>query len=932
MMAITLTKDTPFTILLLVLTMLVLKAVVSRGAWLQRPCAWLALGLTAALVSLLRQNGLIAGLGTLLALLLTYRQSWRRVGCAIGLTGLLVVAVRGPFYSWLGAQPSDHMPGLNYIALHHIAAHLDAGTPLQPEERALIDRLRPPKAGWPYRPDFSDELSFDGQLNYAEARRASTDMVRLALTLAWRAPGTAARHMIESSAYLWRIRPRPPELIWNIGIMVTPERRVVTIDPRWPAFANLAESKLPGLQVPIASWLQESYLDRRLSWLFWRPALYLHLGLLAVLLAVARARSCAWLLVLVPLLLNTATVALYGVAASHRYGYPQQLIVMVVGGFLALAVPLRRRDEGRGMRDEKRQSSFIPHPSSLTPASEQDSPYPRVAACPVCQGKRVYYAFPVGDHRLDRCKDCGLCLLNPQPSDEQLAPLGTATAFPGDSEHSRQQTAAMKQATARRYLREIARYRGRTGGRLLEIGCGSGDLLLEAQAQGYQVTGVDIAPAAVAAARCRVPGANVICGQPESAALPPGSFDVCVLCEIIEHVRSPLQVLQRVRQLLKPDGVLYLVTPALDSWSARLLGQNWTEYKAEHLTLFSTSTMHNLLWKAGYGQVVIRPNWQTMTLRCIADYFERCRAPFVGPLMRLLCSLIPWPLRNLRVPVITGGMTVHAHVAPVVQRPRLSVIVPAYNEAATFDVLMRRLLAKKVPGLDIEIVVVESNSRDGTRERALAYGGHPRVRLVLEERPRGKGHAVRSGFAHATGDFVLIQDADLEYDLDDYDALLEPLQQGRAAFVLGARHGGKAYKMRMFTNQRLLSGFLNCGHLFFRTLVNLLFRLRLKDPFTMFKVFRRDCLAGLTFQCNRFDFDYELLIKLVRKGVRPIEIPVNYRSRSFREGKKVSVFRDPLTWLWALLRLRFTRMDPVGEIGRQSAVEPTSRDAERRAS
>jgi hypothetical protein len=84
----------------------------------------------------------------------------------------------------------------------------------------------------------------------------------------------------------------------------------------------------------------------------------------------------------------------------------------------------------------------------------------------------------------------------------------------------------------------------------------------------------------------------------------------------------------------------------------------------------------------------------------------------------------------------------------------------------------------------------------------------------------------------------------------------------------------------------------------------------------MFKVFRRDCLYGLTFQCNRFDFDYELLIKLVRKGYRPVEIPVNYRSRSFREGKKVAVVRDPLTWIRALVRLRFSRIDPMGEVER----------------
>ena len=124
-------------------------------------------------------------------------------------------------------------------------------------------------------------------------------------------------------------------------------------------------------------------------------------------------------------------------------------------------------------------------------------------------------------------------------------------------------------------------------------------------------------------------------------------------------------------------------------------------------------------------------------------------------------------------------------------------------------------------------------------------------------------------------------------------------------------------KMRQFTGQRGLSLIFNSGHWFFTTLVNVLFFQRLRDPFTMFKVFRRDCLAGLEFRCNRFDFDFELLIKLVRKGYRPVELPVNYRSRSFSEGKKVSMFRDPFSWLAALVRLRWEKIDPMSVIGRE---------------
>ena len=245
---------------------------------------------------------------------------------------------------------------------------------------------------------------------------------------------------------------------------------------------------------------------------------------------------------------------------------------------------------------------------------------------------------------------------------------------------------------------------------------------------------------------------------------------------------------------------------------------------------------------------------------------------------------------------------------PPIRHGVLSVVVPIYNEAATVRVALDAILAKEVPGWRLEIILVESNSTDGTRDIVRTYGTHPRVKLLLEDRPRGKGHAVRAGFAHATGDVILIQDADLEYDLNDYDVLLAPLAAGRQSFVLGSRHGTGGWAIRQFSDQPLQALILNCAHWGFTLLINGSLGIWLRDPFTMYKVFRRDCLADLRFECNRFDFDWELLIKLVRKGHRPIEIPISYKSRSFKEGKKISMFRDPITWLWALAKFRFQRL------------------------
>lgn len=238
------------------------------------------------------------------------------------------------------------------------------------------------------------------------------------------------------------------------------------------------------------------------------------------------------------------------------------------------------------------------------------------------------------------------------------------------------------------------------------------------------------------------------------------------------------------------------------------------------------------------------------------------------------------------------------------ERRVLSVVVPVFNERATAKESLDAIVAKTIPGWTLEIIIVESNSTDGSRDIVLGYKDHPRVKVVLEDKPSGKGHAVREGFKHATGEVMLIQDADLEYDLADYDVLLAPIAAGRQTFVLGSRHGDGGWALRKFDDQPLHALVLNTAHWTFAFLINVSLGIWLKDPFTMYKVFRRDCLDRLTFECNRFDFDWELLIKLVRKGHRPIEIPISYKSRSFKEGKKITMFRDPLTWLWALVKYR----------------------------
>jgi hypothetical protein len=273
-------------------------------------------------------------------------------------------------------------------------------------------------------------------------------------------------------------------------------------------------------------------------------------------------------------------------------------------------------------------------------------------------------------------------------------------------------------------------------------------------------------------------------------------------------------------------------------------------------------------------------------------------------------SLVPRDDIELRVgPEQIVAIARRSTLAPPNERLlRLSVILPVYNEKNTFREVFELLLAKTIPGFEIEICLIESNSTDGTREEVLAYADHPKVRLLLEDNPSGKGHAVRKGLEIATGDIIIIQDADLEYDLADYEKLLDPIRRLETSFVLGSRHptDGSDWQIRHFSEQRGIASIMNVGHVFFTWFLNVLFSQRLHDPFTMYKVFRRDCINNVPFECNRFDFDLELFSKLIRKGCKPVEIGVRYNSRSFDEGKKVSMLGDPPTWIRAGFRHRFS--------------------------
>lgn len=228
---------------------------------------------------------------------------------------------------------------------------------------------------------------------------------------------------------------------------------------------------------------------------------------------------------------------------------------------------------------------------------------------------------------------------------------------------------------------------------------------------------------------------------------------------------------------------------------------------------------------------------------------------------------------------------------------RLSVLIPVYNEQQTILELLRRVRSVNIPK---EIIIVDDGSTDGTKEllRTQVEGQFDDVAVIYHEQNRGKGAAIRTAIAHATGDYVIIQDADLEYDPREYPSLLEPLLDGRADVVFGSRFlGGGPHRVLYFWH-RVGNGFLTL-------LSNMLTNLNLTDMEACYKVFKREIIQSLPLRCNRFDFEPEVTAKVAKRHYRIYEVPISYSGRDYSEGKKVS-WKDGLIAIWTIIKYRLT--------------------------
>jgi len=226
---------------------------------------------------------------------------------------------------------------------------------------------------------------------------------------------------------------------------------------------------------------------------------------------------------------------------------------------------------------------------------------------------------------------------------------------------------------------------------------------------------------------------------------------------------------------------------------------------------------------------------------------------------------------------------------------KLSIIMPVFNEKKTIEEILRQLTAVKIPKVDKEIIVIDDQSTDGTRkflERVKKKLSG--LKILYHTQNLGKGAAVRTGIQQASGEMFLIQDADLEYDPRDIPKLVKPIQEGKAEVVYGSRFTGERRNM-LFWHMM--------GNRFLTFLTNLLYNTTLSDMEVCYKLFTRKALKNVKLKENRFGFDPEITVKILKKGIRIYEVPISYAGREFEEGKKVRWY-DGLRILWVLIKYR----------------------------
>jgi len=227
---------------------------------------------------------------------------------------------------------------------------------------------------------------------------------------------------------------------------------------------------------------------------------------------------------------------------------------------------------------------------------------------------------------------------------------------------------------------------------------------------------------------------------------------------------------------------------------------------------------------------------------------------------------------------------------------KLSVIIPVYNERETIEEILRKVESVNVGKIQREIIVVDDFSKDGTREILQELAKNKKIKLLFHDRNYGKGHAIKSGLKIARGDIILVQDADLEYNPDEYSELIKPILDGQTKVVYGSRilkKDNKYSSLLFYLGGRIVTA-----------ITNLLYNSKLTDEPTCYKVFKKEVIDGIRIDGERFEWEPEVTAKILKKGIKISEVPISYKPRGKEKGKKIN-WKDGIVAIWTLIKYRF---------------------------
>ncbi len=529
-----------------------------------------------------------------------------------------------------------------------------------------------------------------------------------------------------------------------------------------------------------------------------------------------------------------------------------------------------------------RRFEFVP--TEAVVRSRANAPFTH---CPACGADAERYLFHERGARFVQCRSCAVVYVNP-PAREvpDYFDIPSAGATIEDAEHVRKELEDVL-----RYANDVYRARrGSSPARVLVAGRMADEESMESSAN------VEAIRLTVEDTLRLVHEADV---SPIVATIG-NDVEIVVLNQLLEACPRASDVVADLAGRLPSRALLVVVYSNTASLPGRILRHNWRRFFDWKAVYFNSENLRSMLERAGLHFVAQSGLNTSYTVTRALD-LALPATPVATVARRLHLDAA-----SLRVPTGTY-VSIFERADESEVSERLSVIMPVFNEAAYLRAVLDELLAKQFL-IPHEVIVVESNSTDGTREIVQTFEGRPGLQIIYEDRPRGKGAAVRRGLAAAKGTIVLIQDADFEYDLDDYDALLEPIVQRRTGFVLGSRSLGlDDWKVRRFARSRIKAFLMNVAQLLFARTFNVLYQQRVTDVNTMFKVFRRECIEGVEFAATGFSFDIELACMLVKNGYSPMEVPVNYVARGFDEGKKINFVSEFFPSFLMFFKCRFGR-------------------------